>query len=109
MTSVQINRNHPVVRAALESGVAAEKLLVMLERTLPVDTIYYSRSNERKLDNEIPFSVEELVDMLKGLISMIPKGQARKSAFKTFLVSDPFAMCAEELSKHEEEVLNATV
>ena len=109
VTSVQINRNHPAVRAALESGTAAEKLLVLLERTLPIDTIYYSRSSERKLDNEMPFSVEELIDMLKGLISMIPKGQARKNAFRTFLASDPFAMCAEALSKREEEVLNATV
>lgn len=109
VTSVQVNRNHPAVKAALESGAATEKLLVMLERTLPIDTIYYSRSNERKLDNEIPFSEEELVDMLKGLISTIPKGQARKDAFRTFLLSDPFAMCADALAKREEEVLNAIV
>ena len=109
VTSVQINRNHPVVRAVLESGAVAEKLLVMLERTLPIDTIYYSRSNERKLDNEMPFSEDELVDMLEGLISTIPKGMARKNAFRTFLVSDPFAMCADKLAKREEEVLNATV
>ena len=109
VTSVQINRKHPAVQAALESGAIAEKLLVMLERTLPIDTIYYSRSNERKLDNEIPFSEEELVDMLKGLITTIPKGQARKDAFRTFLMSDPFAMCADALVKREEEVLNAIV
>ena len=81
----------------------------MLERTLPIDTIYYSRSNERKLDNEIPFSEDELVDLLKGLISTIPKGVARKNAFRTFLVSDPFSICADKLAKREEEVLNATV
>ena len=109
VTSVQVNRNHPAVRAALESGATTEKLLVMLERTLPIDTIYYSRSSERKLDNEIPFSEEELVDMLKGLISAIPKGLARRNAFRVFLVSDPFAMCADTLLKREEEVLNATV
>lgn len=109
VTSVQINRDHPVVRAALGSGVVVEKLLVMLERTLPIDTIYYSRCNERKLDNEMPFSVKELLEMLKAVISMIPKGQARKSAFKTFLMCDPFAICAEELSKREEEIINDTV
>ena len=109
VTSVQINRSHPAVQAALESGAVTEKLLVMLERTLPIDTIYYSRSNERKLDNEMPFSEEELVDMLKGLISTIPNGQARRSAFQTFLLSDPFAMCADALAKREEEVLNAIV
>lgn len=109
VASVQINRNHPAVRAALEAGTVAEKLLVMLERTLPIDAIYYSRSNERKLDNEIPFSEDELVDLLKGLIATIPKGQARKSAFRTFLVSDPFAICADALAKREEEVLDATV
>ena len=109
VTSVQVNRNHPAVRAALGSGAIAEKLLVMLERTLPIDTIYYSRSNERKLDNEMPFSEEELVDMLKGLIATIPKGQARRNAFQTFLLSDPFAMCADVLAKREEEVLNAIV
>jgi len=47
--------------------------------------------------------------MLKGLISTIPKGQARKNAFLTFLMSDPFAMCADALAKREEEVLNAIV
>ena len=109
VTSVQVNRTHPAVRAALESGAVTETLLVMLERTLPIDDIYYSRSNERKLDNEMPFSEEELVDMLKSLISTIPKGQARKNAFRVFLVSDPFAMFADALVKREEEVLNATV
>lgn len=109
VTSVQVNRSHPIVRAALESGVVVEKLLVLLERTLPIDAIYYSRSSERKLDNEVPLATEELVDMLKGLISMIPKGQARKNAFRIFLMSDPFALHADSLSKREEEVLNATV
>lgn len=109
VTSVQVNRDHPVIRVALEAGIVTEKLLVMLERTLPIDAIYYSRSNERKLDNEIPFSEDELVDMLKCLVSTKPKGQVRKAAFREFLLCDPFAMCADVLAKREEEVLNAVV
>ena len=109
VTSVEINRKHPVIKAALEMNIVNEKLLQLLERTLPIDVIYYSRSGEQKLTNEIPLSQIEMIDMLKGFLSMIPQGMARKSAFQTMLMSEPFVMHADKLRVHEKEVLNAIV
>jgi hypothetical protein len=89
--------------------VVSEKLLQLLERTLPIDVIYYSRSGEQKLTNEVPLSLAELLEMLKGFINMIPPGVVRKSAFQTMLMSEPFVMHADMLRAHEKEVLNATI
>jgi hypothetical protein len=109
VTSVEINRRHPVIQSAIESKVVSEKLLQLLERTLPIDVIYYSRSGEQKLTNEVPLSLAELLEMLKGFINMIPPGVVRKSAFQTMLMSEPFVMHADMLRAHEKEVLNATI
>ena len=109
VTSVEINRKHPVIQAALEANVVSEKLLRLFERTMPIDVIYYSRSGEQKLSNEAPLPLSELIEMLKGFVSMIPQGVARKSAFRTMLMSEPFVMQAEKLQKYEEEVLDAIV
>jgi hypothetical protein len=109
VTSVEINRRHPVIQSAIEAKVVSEKLLQLLERTLPIDVIYYSRSGEQKLTNEVPLSSAELLEMLKGFINMIPPGVVRKSAFQTMLMSEPFVMHADMLRAHEKEVLNATI
>ena len=109
MTSVQFNRNHPVVKAALQANVELEKLLRLFERTIPVDVIYYSRSSDQKMDNETPLSVDEMVDMLKGLVCMVPAGSARKMTFMSMLQSEPFVLQADKLRKKEEEILNDTL
>lgn len=109
VTSVQFNRNHPVVKAALEANVELEKLLRLFERTIPVDVIYYSRSSDQRMDNETPLSVDEMVDMLKGLVCMVPVGSARKMTFMSMLQSEPFVLQADKLRKKEEEILNGTL
>lgn len=109
VTSVEINRKHPVIQSAMEANPSCEKLLQLLERTMPIDVIYYSRSGEQKLANELPLSLDELVGMLKGFVIMIPPGTARKSALQTMLMSEPFVMHADKLRVYEKEVLNATL
>ena len=109
VTAVNLNRKHPVIRAALESQGVSEKLLRLFERTIPVDVIYYSRSSEQKMENEVPFSIDEMVDMLSGLVNMIPAGNARKTAFHSMLQSEPFVLRAAKLREKEEEILNGTV
>lgn len=109
VTAVSLNRKHPVVRAALESQGVSEKLLRLFERTIPVDVIYYSRSSEQKMENEVPLSIDEMVDMLSGLVNMIPAGNARKTAFHSMLQSEPFVLRAAKLREKEEEILNGTV
>ena len=109
VTAVNLNRKHPVIRAALESQGVSEKLLRLFERTIPVDVIYYSRSSEQKMENEVPLSIDEMVDMLSGLVNMIPAGNARKTAFHSMLQSEPFVLRAAKLREKEEEILNGTV
>ncbi len=109
VTSVEINREHPVIKAALASNAGMEKILGLLERTMPIDVIYYSRSGEQKLKNETPLSDEELLEMLKGCLAMIPEGLTRKAAFLAFLQSEPFILHADMLRKHEKEVLDGTI
>ena len=109
VTAVNLNRKHPVIRAALESQGVSEKLLRLFERTIPVDVIYYSRSSEQKMENEVPLSIDEMVDMLSGPVNMIPAGNARKNAFHSMLQSEPFVLCAAKLREKEEEILNGTV
>jgi len=109
VTAVTLNRQHPVVKAALESQGVSEKLLRLFERTIPVDVIYYSRSSEQKMENEVPLSIDEMVDMLSGLVNMIPVGNARKAAFHSMLQSEPFVLHAVKLRAKEEEILNGTV
>ena len=109
VTAVNLNRKHPVIRAALESQGVSEKLLRLFERTIPVDVIYYSRSSEQKMENEAPLSMDEMVDMLSGLVNMIPAGNARKTAFHSMLQSEPFVLRAAKLREKEEEILNGTV
>lgn len=107
--AVSLNRQHPVVKAALESQVVSERLLRLFERTIPIDVIYYSRSSEQKMENETPLSIDEMVDMLSGLVNMIPAGNARKTAFHSMLQSEPFVLHATKLRAKEEEILNGTV
>ena len=109
VTAVNLNRKHPVIRAALESQGVSEKLLRLFERTIPVDVIYYSRSSEQKMENEAPLSIDEMIDMLSGLVNMIPAGNARKTAFHSMLQSEPFVLRAAKLREKEEEILNGTV
>ena len=109
VSAVQINRDHPVIKSALASNMITDKLLKMLERTIPVDLFYYSRCSDKRIDNEIPLSIDELLDMLKGFVATVPKGVARKQAYLTMLSSEPFLMQSDELRKFEEEILNATV
>ncbi len=109
VTSVLLNRNHPVVKAALEANVELEKLFRLFERTIPVDVIYYSRSSDQRMDNETPLSVDEMVDMLKGLVCMIPAGSARRMAFLSMLQSEPFVFYADKLRKEEEVILNGSL
>lgn len=109
ITSVFLNRNHPVIKEALETGGLSEKLLTLLERTIPVDIIYYSRSSEQKIDNELPLSIEELVELLKQFVSTVPSGAPRKEYLRLSLMSEPFVMYADELIKYESEILNDTI
>ena len=109
VTAVNLNRQHPVIRAALESRGVSEKLLHLFERTIPVDVIYYSRSSEQKMENEVPLSIDEMVDMLSGLVNMIPVGNARRTAFHSMLQSEPFVLHAAKLRAKEEEILNGAV
>ena len=109
VTSVEINREHPVIKAALAANAGMEKILGLLERTMPIDVIYYSRSGEQKLKNETSLSDEELLEMLKGCLAMIPEGLSRKAAFLAFLQSEPFILHADILRKHEKEVLDGTI
>lgn len=109
VTAVNLNRQHPVIRAALESRGVSEKLLRLFERTIPVDVIYYSRSSEQKMENEVPLSMDEMVDMLLGLVNMIPAGNARRTAFHSMLQSEPFVLHATKLRAKEEEILNGAV
>lgn len=106
VTSVQLNREHPVIRAALGANEGLEKLFRLFERTMPVDVIYYSRSNEQKMENEAPLSVDEMVDLLKGLVRAVPEGTGRKMALLEMLQSEPFALQAAKLQQKEEEILN---
>ena len=61
------------------------------------------------MDNETPLSVDEMVDMLKGLVCMVPAGSARKMTFMSMLPSEPFVLQADKLRKKEEEILNDTL
>lgn len=105
VTAVRINRDHPVVKSAVSGGGLPDSLLRLLERTIPVDAIYFSRSSEQKIENESPLSIEELKDMMRGLLGMLPQGTARRQAFAAMLLSDPFVLHANELKKFEEELV----
>lgn len=109
VTAVLLNREHPIIKTALETNVISEKLLCLFERTIPVDVIYYSRSSEQKMENEQPLSVDEMVGMLSSLIQMVPMGKARKEAFRSMILCEPFALKAAELKAREEEIINATL
>lgn len=106
ITSVFINRRHPVIMTAINNGLLNEKLLVLLERTMPIDAIYYSRSDEHRMENETPLSVDELVEMLKKFVRECPAGEPRKTVFNAMLNSDPFSCSADEIIKRKEEILN---
>ena len=109
VSAIRINREHSAVKSILEANPVVDKLMNMLERTIPIDAIYYSRSEEQKLENEMPFSVEELKEMMAAFLAKIPKGIARKQTFQAMLLSEPFVMQAESLKKFEEEILDANV
>jgi len=106
VSSIYINRRHPVILNAIKNGLLNEKLLVLLERTMPIDAIYYSRSDEHSMENETPLSVDELVEMLKKFVRECPAGEPRKTVFNAMLNSDPFSCSADEIIKRKEEILN---
>ena len=107
VTSIFINREHPVIKEAINYGSLNEKLITLLERTIPIEAIYYSRSDEhQRIENESPLTIEELVEMLKGFLRSVPVGSTRKSVYYTMLNSDPFSFSASEINKYQEEILN---
>ena len=106
VTSIVINRRHPVIKTAMTNGLLNEKLLELLERTMPIDAIYYSRSDEHRMVNETPLSVDELVEMLKKFVRECPIGEPRKAVFNAMINSDPFIFSSEEILKRKEEILN---
>ena len=78
-----------------------------MERTIPIEAIYYSRSDEhQRIENESPLTIEELVEMLKGFLRSVPVGSTRKSVYYTMLTSAPFSFSASEINKYQEEILN---
>ena len=106
VTSVLINRKHSVIKTMLENGSLNEKILKLLEHTIPIEYIYCCRSNEQhKIANEVPLTIEEMVEMLKGFVSTVPKGIARKQALKSMLFCEPFILSAATLSSFEKEIL----
>ena len=106
VTSIFINREHPVIKEAINYGSLNEKIITLLERTIPIEAIYYSRSDSQKIENENPLSINELIDMLKGFLHSIPPGSMRKMVFNTMLNSDPFSFSASEIIKYQEEIIN---
>ena len=60
----------------------------------------------RRMENETPLSVDELVEMLKKFVRECPAGEPRKTVFNAMLNSDPFSCSADEIIKRKEEILN---
>ena len=109
ITAVSINKRHPVIKEALESKRISENFLRLLEKTIPVDAFYYSRSGETKLSNEEPVQMDELMAWLKDYVNDFPPGAPRRDAFRSVISCDPFSAHSAFFESKEQEMVDETL
>lgn len=101
--NLHINRVFPAIDKMLKANPALDALFELLEKTIPVESIYYARSSEQTIDNALPISQEQALACMKLLLDQESPGKHRKALFESLLLCDPFcvhqAYLKEELHK----------
>ncbi len=104
ISAVSINREYPIIKTLLENKVITEQILVLLEKTIPIDAIAFARGHETQLENEMSMEINFLLQIIKEVVMSKPAGVERSRYFDMLLNVEPFGMHKMELIKHKESV-----
>ncbi len=92
------------LKTLLENKVITEQILVLLEKTIPIDAIAFARGHETQLENEMSMEINFLLQIIKEVVMSKPAGVERSRYFDMLLNVEPFGMHKMELIKHKESV-----
>ncbi|GIO70380.1 ATP-binding protein [Paenibacillus cookii] len=104
----KINRDYPLIEA-LNSGTniekrLLEKLLVQIEKSLPLNQLYIDLTNDQRIINENEISRQDLVTLLEPLLSVCRNIQEKDEMLKRLASTEPFNQYPEILLELIQEV-----
>ena len=99
----EVNGDHPMVNALAEEypGIRPklEVLLKQIGMSLPLNSLYIDLTNDEKLANDSDGASEEIITLMKSIVTAVSGTEARRSMVDTLLLSEPFCAYAEDVEK----------
>ncbi|WP_392561777.1 ATP-binding protein [Orbus sturtevantii] len=89
-----INRDHPLVETFAETSPqikrSIENLLKSIEVSIPLNQLYLDLTSEKKIENDTEITMQEIDDILHGLLEQISTLAGKRKLLDRLAVSDPF-------------------
>ncbi|MDG0810602.1 hypothetical protein [Cohnella rhizosphaerae] len=90
----EINRDHPLVEAVGSSASLnkqlVERLLLQIERSLPLNQLYIDLTNDERVVNENEISKSDLLSLLEQLLAGCRNLQEKETMIKRLASTEPF-------------------
>jgi len=99
-----INRDHPLVE--IFSGTTpqvkrnVEALLKAIEKSIPLNQLYIDLLSEKQVENEMETTVQEVENILSGLLEQISTETGKAELLESLAVSDPFIHYPQLIKKY---------
>lgn len=100
IVNVRINRDFPAIKNLISANPSLSSIFDLLEKTIPVDAIYYTRAADRSLENQDPIEPEKALEAFQSLLLTVPEGLPRTQLFDQLICFDPFSFHSTFIRQH---------
>ena len=99
-----INRDHPLVEVFSDTTPQVkhnlETLLKAIETCIPLNQLYFDLTSEKKVENDMEITIQEVESILQGLLGQISTNTGKVELLERLAVSDPFVHYPELIEKY---------
>lgn len=97
----EVNREHPMVNALVdeypEISSKLGSLLKQISLSLPLNSLFVDLTNDEKLDNDSDSTPDEIITLIKSVVSAVKDTASRRRMVDMLLLSEPFCLYAEDI------------
>ena len=105
----EINSDHPLVQTLIdsfpESKSKLDSLLRQISTSLPLNSLYVDLTNDEKLVSENQSDAEDIIDLVKSIVSRLKTIQERHEMIESLKVAEPFS---EHISAIDQALMKGT-
>lgn len=102
----EVNDEHPLVKSLIESNPGAKTqvqlLLKQIAMSLPLNSLFIDLTNDEKFSNDTDDAAENVVELLKSIVSTEQDESKREAMINALLITEPFCTYTEEIKNARE-------